>query len=176
MAEWEDHNAASQHIMREQSRGRLQDLQQYTEADIIADPPQMPELPPIPDSERARLKHGEMELFLKLSASLTVLLARTVHLQDLQLAHVRLLEYLQGYAEMYGSDAVKPNFHWATHLRDQILDYGPVYGFWAFLQERLNFIVKSFHTNNHGQGQLEVTMMRSYSALTSLRNMVSARL
>lgn len=174
MRQWEQSVSASQHTMEEPPPR-----------------PETPELPSVPKAESPRLKCGEMKLFLKLSAALTVLLARTVRIQDLELAHQRLLEYLQEYAEvtledhftyssiltlfllkLYGANAVKPNFHWATHLFEQILDYGPVYGFWAFLQERLNFIVKSFRTNNHGNSELEVTMMRSYSALTSLRNIV----
>ncbi|KAG8912907.1 hypothetical protein FRC00_003508 [Tulasnella sp. 408] len=155
--QWEQSVSASQHTMEEPPPR-----------------PETPELPPAPEEESPRLKRGEMKLFLKLSAALTVLLARTVRIQDLELAHQRLLEYLQEYAELYGAKAVKPNFHWATHLFEQILDYGPVYGFWAFLQERLNFIIKSFRTNNHGNGELEVTMMRSYSALTSLRNILSS--
>lgn len=99
MTQWEDSHAASQHIIREQAKGRLQHLRRYTEVDLH-DPPQEPELPPIPDAEPPRLKPGEMELFLKLSAALTVLLARTVYLQDLEVAHTRLLEYLQGYVEV----------------------------------------------------------------------------
>src|ERR1700692_2075038 len=29
------------------------------------------------------------------------------------------------------SQHIKPNFHWVTHIFDQIIDYGPVYGFWT---------------------------------------------
>lgn len=65
-----------------------------------------------------------------------------------------------------------PNHHYAAHMEDQILDYGPVYGFWVFLQERLNYILKHFKTNNRGGGELEVTLMRSYEASTSLRQLV----
>lgn len=66
-----------------------------------------------------------------------------------------------------------PNHHWAVHLREQILDFGPVYGFWAFLQERLNYVLKSFKTNNRADGELEVTLMRSFSALSWIRKLVS---
>lgn len=62
-------------------------------------PPPLPDYPPLPDADTPRLKHGEMELFLKLCAALTVLLARTVYLEDLEPAHKRLLEYLHGYVE-----------------------------------------------------------------------------
>lgn len=66
-----------------------------------------------------------------------------------------------------------PNFHFATHLHEQILDYGPVYGFWAFLQERLNYTLKNFNSNRRGHGEIEVTMMRSWDAAVTLRQLVS---
>jgi hypothetical protein len=47
-----------------------------------------------------------------------------------------------------------------------------VYGFWAFLQERLNHVLKSFKTNNHSGGELEVTLMRSFESSNALRNLV----
>lgn len=68
-----------------------------------------------------------------------------------------------------------PNHHFSVHLYDQILDYGPVYGFWCFLQERLNYILKAFKTNNRGKGILEVTLMRSFAALSWLREVVSTQ-
>lgn len=45
---------------------------------------------------------------------------------------------------------------------DQIRDFGPVYGFWSFTVERLNKVLKSYQTNNHNGGELEVTFMREY--------------
>lgn len=74
---------------------------------------------------------------------------------------------------MYGESYFQPSHHFATHVHDQILDYGPAYGFWAFLQEQLSYVLKSFKTNNRGDGELEVTLMRSYEAAGALRNMVS---
>src|SRR6267154_4649925 len=70
-------------------------------------------------------------------------------------------------------DHVKPNFHWVTHIFDQILDYGPVYGFWTFVFERLNKVLKSYSTNNHAGGELETTFVREFMRNTSLRRLVS---
>ncbi|KAG1896635.1 uncharacterized protein F5891DRAFT_1192742 [Suillus fuscotomentosus] len=60
-------------------------------------------------------------------------------------------------------NALKLNFHWAVHLRQQILDYGPVYNFWAFLSERLNKVLKSSNLNNWTGGQIEISMMREFA-------------
>lgn len=67
---------------------------------------------------------------------------------------------------------MKPNMHFCIHLRQQILDFGPVYGFWAFLTERLNFVLKQVNINNWDGGQLEVTMMRAFHQDSSLRSLV----
>lgn len=50
--------------------------------------------------------------------------------------------------QLYGAKAMKPNFHWAVHLEEQIRDFGPVYNFWTFLSERLNKLLKSSNSNN----------------------------
>lgn len=54
------------------------------------------------------------------------------------------------------------NFHWVLRLRQFIIHFGPVYGFWAFLIERLNYYLKQFRSNNWGGGKLEISMMRSF--------------
>ena len=54
-----------------------------------------------------------------------------------------------------------PNHHYATHIPEQLLDYGPVYGIWCFLNERLNNLIKKYNINNWGHGQLEVALMRA---------------
>lgn len=69
-------------------------------------------------------------------------------------------------------EQVKPNFHWITHLFDQIEDYGPVHGYWAFPYERLNKVLKSFKTNNHARGEIEVTYMREFAREGKLRQLL----
>jgi hypothetical protein len=67
---------------------------------------------------------------------------------------------------------MKPNHHFVVHLPQQICDYGPVYGFWCFLDERLNKLLKSFKSNNWGGGQLEVSMMCAWGRDVQMREMV----
>lgn len=54
-----------------------------------------------------------------------------------------------------------PNMHWCVHIPDQILDYGPVYGIWCFLGERLNKLLKNYNVPNWNGGRLELSMMRA---------------
>ncbi|KIK79556.1 hypothetical protein PAXRUDRAFT_28387 [Paxillus rubicundulus Ve08.2h10] len=88
-----------------------------------------------------------------------------------------LQDYLLNYKELYGLGTMKPKFHWAVHLQQQILDYGPVYNFWAFLSEHLNKVLKGSNLNNWIGGQIEILMMREFvrgSQIDSLARGASA--
>jgi hypothetical protein len=67
---------------------------------------------------------------------------------------------------------MKPNHHWAVHTTDQIVQYGPLNGFWAFLTERLNKILKNLNSNNWTGGRLEVSMMREFHRSTRITSVV----
>ena len=68
---------------------------------------------------------------------------------------------------------MKPNQHWALHIPDQLRDFGPVYGFWVFLGERLNKHFKNFNSNSHKYGKLEISMLRMFTREAKLNTMVS---
>ncbi|OCH86190.1 hypothetical protein OBBRIDRAFT_814722 [Obba rivulosa] len=100
---------------------------------------------------KLRMHPRDADNFLSLAAALKVILARSLH-----------------------PSHVKPNHHFITHIFTQIEDFGPVYGFWTFLFERLNKILKNYSVNNHEGGELEVTFMREFDRERRLRCMVSA--
>jgi hypothetical protein len=76
--------------------------------------------------------------------------------------------------QVYGIKKMKPNHHHVVHLPAQIYDYGPVYGFWCFLGERLNKLLKSFKSNNWSGGQLELSMVREWGRDIQLQETVSS--
>ncbi|EJU01955.1 hypothetical protein DACRYDRAFT_15916 [Dacryopinax primogenitus] len=80
-------------------------------------------------------------------------LARAVHLY---------WEYFEEFVEIYGLVNTTPTFHWVTHMDKQIQWLGPVHGFWTFLFEHLNKILKDFKTNGHKGGSLEITFAREF--------------
>ena len=45
--------------------------------------------------------------------------------------------------------ATLDNMHLHGHLKECILDFGPVYTFWLFSFERLNGVLGFYHTNRH---------------------------
>lgn len=72
------------------------------------------------------------------------------------------LPFLTYVPQLYGPDVIRPNHHYAVHTAEFIRDYGPLYCFWTFLFERLNKVLKSFSTNNHANGEVEVTFFREF--------------
>lgn len=47
-----------------------------------------------------------------------------------------------------------------------------MYGFWTFVFERLNKVLKSYATSGHGGGEIEVTFMREFMRNAALRHIV----
>ncbi|KAI0038536.1 hypothetical protein FA95DRAFT_1505463 [Auriscalpium vulgare] len=128
---------------------------------------------------RQRMLHGDDDNFLKLAAFLKVILGLAMENLDFSDdARELLQDYLFGFYEVRAiaytrhPDDIKPNHHWVTHIFDQLRDYGPVYGFWTFIFERLNKVLKSYSTNNHSGGEIEVTFMRAFVRDATLRQMV----
>ena len=77
-----------------------------------------------------------------------------------------------------GTDVMKPNHHYATHTAECVRDFGPLHGFWTFLFECLNKVLKSYKTNNHSGGELETTFFHEFhcTILTSRTVARSAQL
>ncbi|KAJ7753057.1 hypothetical protein DFH07DRAFT_774194 [Mycena maculata] len=100
-----------------------------------------------------RMHKNDPDLLLKFASSIKILLAGTIDVRALPRAQQLLEEYLTGFLEI-------------------IRDFGPVYGFWTFLFERLNKLLKSYDTNNHGDGELEVTFFREFHRDANLREVV----
>ncbi|KAF8587023.1 hypothetical protein K439DRAFT_1614695 [Ramaria rubella] len=129
----------------------------------------------IPDPPKAPLlwmQKGEDIVFLNLATMVKIYVQHVITKAEIQQAHELMTVYLLEYKKFYGEGELKPNHHFTIHLGDHIRDYGPVYGFWCFLNERLNKLRKSFKCNNWGQGKLEVSMMRGWGRDIQLRDMI----
>ena len=68
-----------------------------------------------------------------------------------------LLLFFRKFERLHGKSKVKPNMHFHGHLKECVLNYGPVYNFWCFSFERFNGILSSFKTNNRC---IEIQLMR----------------
>ena len=67
------------------------------------------------------------------------------------------MQKIQRY--IYGAKSSTPNMHLHIHLKDSLLDYGPVYAFWLFAFECFNGILGAYSSNNKN---IEVQIMRKF--------------
>ena len=59
--------------------------------------------------------------------------------------------------QLYGRKAVTPNMHLHCHLKDCLLECGPVHAFWCFSFERFNGILGGMQVNGRS---IEIQLMR----------------
>lgn len=73
------------------------------------------------------------------------------------LSDILFLSQLQTYKELTCLKAITPHMHLHCHVKDIIMDHGPVHSFWCFSFERSNGIMGSVSTNKRS---LELKLMR----------------
>lgn len=59
----------------------------------------------------------------------------------------RLTTFYTTLVDLYGKDHSTANMHMHRHLKDSVIDYGPVYSFWLFSFERFNGLLGGIPTN-----------------------------
>ena len=128
--------------------------------------------------------------FLKLCTAIRILLRRQLTDPDINDADALIREYCTELisvcphliqikasdklvsSQLYGSSVIKPNHHYATHISECVRNFGPLHDFWTFLYERLNKVLKSYKTNNHGQGDLETTFFNDFQKTCHISRLV----
>ncbi|KAG1826357.1 hypothetical protein EV424DRAFT_1345673 [Suillus variegatus] len=128
--------------------------------------PEVPHMTDVGDDGEEELKFGlhpdDPANFLKLSGALRILMQHTLLDADIDSADTLIRQYVTELLKLYGSNVIKPNHHYATHIATFARNFGPLHDFWTFLSERLNKVLKSFKTNNHGDGELETTFFSEF--------------
>lgn len=66
-----------------------------------------------------------------------------------------------------------PYFHLLIHFLLFVLCFGPVYAWWAYVYERFNGWLSKVNHNGHTGGELEATLMRSWTKLHLIHDLVS---
>jgi hypothetical protein len=82
-----------------------------------------------------------------------------IYKTQLEIADRLLIKFCKTVETLYGEDAITPNMHMHGHLKEVILDHGPITGFWCFSFERFNGILGSTTTNNRS---VELQLMRRF--------------
>jgi hypothetical protein len=67
------------------------------------------------------------------------------------------LKFCKEFEALYGQKAITPNMHLHCHLKENVIDYGPIHSYWCFSFERYNGILGNIATNNRS---VELQLMR----------------
>lgn len=87
---------------------------------------------------------------------------------DLEIVDGLLLKFCKSVETLYGKHTITPNMHLHNHLKEIILNQGPVTSFWCFSFERFNGLMGSTSTNKRS---VELQLMRKLSISRQLRDM-----
>ena len=87
---------------------------------------------------------------------------------DLDIADGLILKFCKAVESLYGKYVITPNMHLHNHLKEVILDHGPVTSFWCFSFERFNGIMGSTTTNKRS---VELQLMRKLLISRQLKDM-----
>ncbi len=88
-----------------------------------------------------------------------IIFSRVISADRLEVADRYLQTFLSKFVSLYGPLNCTPNMHLHLHLKDCILDYGPVYSFWCFSFERFNGMLGQYHNNCRN---IKVQIMRHF--------------
>ena len=87
---------------------------------------------------------------------------------DLEIVDGLLLKFCKSVETLYGKHTITPNMHLHNHLKEIILNHGPVTSFWCFSFERFKGLMGSTSTNKRS---VELQLMRKLSISRQLRDM-----
>ena len=131
----------------------------------------------------------EIPMYLSLATSLRIVFATSLTHEQVERARSLMTFFLTEYQrvcdiygsliipikpslQIYGKDALKPNFHWAAHQFEQLYNFGSMSNFWCFLPERLNGVLKSVNSNYWKHGVMESTFMHGFLADSAVLRIV----
>ena len=78
---------------------------------------------------------------------------------EIELADAFLLQFCHRAESLYGEKMITPNMHLHYHLKQSLLDYGPIHNFWLFSLQRHNGILEHFLSNNRS---IEIQLMQRF--------------
>ena len=106
------------------------------------------------------LPANDLKCWLLFVRACSLLGRRTITVDVISQADNFLTEFCNQFLILYGPTGCTPNLHLSLHLKECLLDYGPVHGFWCYSFERCNGCLSKFHTNN--KDMIEVQLMRKF--------------
>ena len=115
------------------------------------------------------LPQADFECWRKFVVACFNLCSPIVSIAEINMAHNCLIQFCESCVSIYGQSAATINMHLHTHLKDCIIDFGPIYSFWLFSFERYNGLLGSYHTN---QRSIEIQVMRRFLEDSEIKHMI----
>lgn len=102
---------------------------------------------------------ADLECWRLFVIACTYLCVRVITLEDIKLADIFLIRFCRRFQRIYTSERVTPNIHLHGHLKECIIEFGPVYSFWLFSFERYNGLLGSLPNNKRN---IECQIMKRF--------------
>lgn len=112
-------------------------------------------------SVKGMIPPQDYDCWLHFVKASNLLCRRSLTVQQVDQADLHLMEFCSTFERLYGKENLNINLHLHGHLKECLLDFGPVYAFWLFGFERLNGILESYNTNCR---DIPVQVMRRFLA------------
>ncbi|OAD67057.1 hypothetical protein PHYBLDRAFT_174764 [Phycomyces blakesleeanus NRRL 1555(-)] len=109
---------------------------------------------------RGRLPEAHLSNWTTFVNACQYLSMPSISMAHLDEAHQSLGAFCRECEKLYKAPFLSPNMHLHLHLRETVLNFGPVYGYWLFSFERCNGILKNYATNR--KDGFEGTYMKKY--------------
>ena len=94
------------------------------------------------------LPREQLECWRHFVLSCRILCKQNLSHIDVNLADALLLQFCKRMEILFGPSVITPNMHMHAHLKDVILDYGPLQEYWCYSFERFNGILGKQPNNN----------------------------
>ena len=79
--------------------------------------------------EEVGVEEDALKIWRSFVEAMRFICKAVVMLEDLEKGQKKLLQFAKDLSQRYGNRSMKPNLHFAFHVVDCILDYGPTYVF-----------------------------------------------
>lgn len=115
----------------------------------------------IPAWKANRNPEAIFSLIMRLSAALRILALRAISMDEVEAACEDIRQYCR-LRLVYGIPLTISHHLAAAHYPEFFERYGPAYAHWLFPFESFNGVIERMKTNGHGNGEMELTMLRKW--------------
>ena len=108
---------------------------------------------------REILTSDNLECWRHFVLACRILCSHQIKKEQVLLADALLLKFCKRTQRLYGANSITTNVHMHCHMRECILDYDPLHGFWLFAFERYNGLLGEYPHNNRS---IELHLMNGF--------------